>query len=155
MIKKTTQSPQKSRKEPNSYLSLYKSYATYNNESNLTKVEYTFIVRTFFFLLSKAMIYQAKSFVLPSKLGVIGIRKVPTHGRGYFDYQLYRKTGIKRYLKNNHSEQLVARVYWHQPYSKMRDTLVCLFKLVPSRIFSRGIAKHIKDNNAITLYYDK
>lgn len=155
MTQKTTLGPRKLRTADNNYLSLFKTFKTYKNEFNLTEQQFNIIIKSFFFILLREMIQKAKTFALPNKLGVFGIRKTPTHGRGYFDYQLYRNTGIKRYLRNNHSEQLVARIYWNQAYNRMRDKLVCIFKLAPSRKFTRGLSQYIKNNNSISQYYDK
>jgi hypothetical protein len=101
------------------------------------------------------MIYEAKTYAIPKSLGAIGIRKQPTHGRGVFDYKLYRETGIKRYHYNNHSEQFTTILYWDQHSGRMKDNLVCTFKLAPNRLFSRELAKHIKTTNAINKYYDR
>jgi len=155
MILRTMQEVRRTREESSNYLSLYTTYKTYKNETKLTRLEYGLILKVFFYTFVHELILSSKAFVLPSRLGVIGIRKVPTHGRGFFDYKLYRETGIKRYKQNNHSEQLVARVYWHQAYNRMRDKLVCIFKLSPVRELTRNLSKHIKNNNAISQYYDK
>lgn len=95
-------------KESNKYITTEDTFRTYKNEHNLTKAEYKLIVFTFFTLFAQDLAVTGKVYRLPRKLGTLSIRKKSLHGRGYFDYQLYKETGIKRYIQNNHSSNYVS-----------------------------------------------
>ena len=103
------------------------------------------------------MMDKGKVFVLPKKLGAIGIKKykMPKGFRGILNYQHFRKTGERVYVKNTHSEQYMATLHWDKSYRRFNDPMTCMFKIFPAREFSRDLAKIIKEENAISRYYDK
>lgn len=80
-------------------------WETYRNKYDITKRQYRDIVEAFFTILGYNMVNEGKIYRLPFGLSTIGVYKVPTFGRGYFDYQHFKETGQKVYKKNLHSEQ--------------------------------------------------
>lgn len=130
-------------------------FDNYSNPHNLKLSDFRLIVKAFFLIMVKELIYSYKAFVLPKGLGILSIRKRATIGRGVFDYKTYRTSGIKRYIKNNHSEQFAVNIFWDKSYLRVKDKMIGLFKFYPARDFSRELAKHIKQDNAISKYYDK
>ena len=128
----------------------------YDNKYNLTKEEYNLIVRSFFYIFANDLINTGKVYQLPRNLGTFSIRKKPIFGRGYFDYQLYKDTGVKRYIKNNHSSNYVSRFVWDTNYGRYDPKLpsgeIITFK--PARQYARDLAAKIKNNNTIHRYYD-
>ena len=133
------------------------SFSSYDNKYQLKENDYKLILRSFYFILKEELIYTGKIYILPKKLGTIGIKKIkmPTKFRGVLDYQLFRKTGERRYLKNLHSEQYLATLHWDQGVKRFSDAMCRVLKITPARELARELAKHIKDNNAISQYYDK
>lgn len=130
-------------------------FKLYDNIYNIDKQTFVNITRTFFFFLCKALIYEQKTYVLPKALGMISLRKRKTQGSGVFDYKLYKETGIKRYIKNNHSEQYAVNFVWDKSVVRLTDRLLNLYFFNPARDFSRELAKYIKENNVINRFYDK
>jgi len=53
------------------------------------------IIKVFFKTLTYSTINSGKVYYVPNKLGIIGIAKRRTVGRGAFDYQLYKEQGLK------------------------------------------------------------
>lgn len=138
----------------NNYLLFENTFKEYDNKFNLTRTEFKFIINTFFYILSRELIETGKVFALPRKLGTFSIRKFKPVSP-LIDFQHFRKTGEKRVLRNNHSEQLAAQFLWDQSYFRFDDVLACSLKATTARSFSRSISKSIKENNSITTYYDK
>jgi hypothetical protein len=151
---------QKISKQPtqnSNYLSFFDVYKAYTNKFGLSELDYKLIIRSFFFILKDEMIQTGKVFILPNKLGTFGIKKIkmPVKFRGILDYQHFRKTGERRYLKNLHSEQFMATLHWDQGVKRFSDRMCRVLKITPARELSRELAKHIKEENAISKYYDK
>ena len=135
-------------------LSPRKFYEDYPNPNNLSPEEIRLITDTFHYSLLKDIVDSGASYLLPFKLGLLGIFRVSVFGRGIFDYQLYKETGIKRYHKNNNTGQEVAVFRWIKtfPYfhSKLRYN-VYTFK--PSRFWKRYVATRMKSDQSILSYY--
>lgn len=129
-------------------------YGDYPNPHNLSKEEIKLILDTFHFSLMKDMIDTGTAYILPFQLGLLGVFRVGVYGRGVFDYQLYKDTGIKRYHRNNGTNQEVAVFKWIRTFghysSKLRHSV---YNFKASRHWKRYIAKRMKENNSILSYY--
>lgn len=78
------------------YLNERDAFKSYPNPYNIKFRDYKLILKTFFWFLMRSVIATGINYVFPYKLGIFGVRKKPTWGRGVFDYKLYKETGIKR-----------------------------------------------------------
>lgn len=94
MIPKT---PPKSRPRigNNKYLNEWDAFEAYDNPYNLTKDEFMLITKTLFYTLFQEVVNNGTIYKLPFSLGLMGVRKKTTYGRGAFDYKLYSETGEK------------------------------------------------------------
>lgn len=138
----------------NNYVLFENTFDTYENKNEITRQDFKFIINTFFHLLQQDMMLTGRIYFLPKSLGNLGIRKFKNKHK-ILDYQHYRATGEKVFVRNTHSEGFAVKIDWHQYYLKRLDTAACVFRLTPARLYARMIAKHIIDNNAISTYYDK
>lgn len=135
------------------YLTLNDFYESYPDKDNLTLEEYKLILKTFNYFLVKSMIEEGKLYLLPNRMGVLGIMKQKVFGRGVFDYNLYKKEGIKVWKKNLHSSSYTARFIWDQRIFRS-DLTDKIYRWDPPRDWKRELAKQIKDKNSISTYYD-
>lgn len=83
-------------RDNNTYLTETDSFYTYDNKYNLSINDYRLILRVFFTLFIEELVHSGNIFILPCRLGNLSIRKKETFGRGNFDYQLYKTTGVKK-----------------------------------------------------------
>lgn len=134
-------------------------YHIFKKESaiKISKEDYSMIVITFFRVMMTRMIKFGEIYRLPEKLGVMGIFKSPTNYPMY-DYGYYKKTGIKNFLLNKHSQGYFARFKWFNQtqVTGTWDTyeLISLYSYVPAREIKRMLTKEIKENNTIVNYTD-
>jgi hypothetical protein len=93
---------------------------------------------------------------LPSLCGLLSIRKTATKKQGAFDYNLFKKEGIKRYIQNDHSSGLIAFLKWDKAYGSLRvpPHKKKLFHLSFQRTRKRELAQLIMHKNYINKYYD-
>lgn len=115
------------------------------------------ITKTLFYTLFQEVVNNGTIYKLPFSLGLMGVRKKATYGRGAFDYKLYSETGQKYWRKNLHSDRWVGRIKWDIKWLYVmgsRDIPLWIYKFKPCRDFSRYLAKQIKENNTINKYYD-
>lgn len=84
------------------------SFQTYANEFGLTLNEYRLIIRTFGRLLMRSIQEEGKVYYLPFRTGSLGVYKIPTSKRGVFNYEHYKHTGEKIYIRNYHSSSYAA-----------------------------------------------
>lgn len=131
-------------------------FEEYENPHNITRTEYRKILYAFNSLLANAIIYEGVTFVLPKGVGTLGVYKKPTTKRGYFDYATFNKTGIKRWIQNHHSGNFRAKVIWNLsvPWCQLPVIVHNMFRFKPARLVNRTLAKAIKEQNTINLYYD-
>lgn len=131
-------------------------YAEYPNPHNLSKGDIRLIMDTFHYMLMHDIIENGTCYILPFELGELTVVRIPVHGRGVFDYQLFKDTGIKRYHKNNNSAQEVAIFKWKKKFPFYRNLpkgKVYMFKA--SRFWKRYLAKRMKSDKSIfTYHYD-
>ncbi len=144
------------KKQPNldkAYLTLSDLYEHFPDKEEVPLEQYKLILKTFNYTMVKSMIEEGKVYLLPNKLGALGIMKQRVFGRGVFDYNLYKKEGIKVWKKNLHSSSYAARFTWDQ---RVHRTVLTdnIYKWDPPRDWKRELAKQIKENNTISLYYD-
>lgn len=132
-------------------------YNQYPEKDSITKQEFKLVLRTFNYLLMQSIIETGKLYYLPNNLGVIGVFRIPVIGRGVFDYQLYKKEGIKVWKKNLHSSSYSARFMWRHKYprSLLPFHILRSYRWEAPRYWKRHLAKCIKDKNSINLYIDK
>jgi len=137
------------------YASEKEAFAAYSNPHGISFYDFKLILKTFFYILQTEAQTTGDVFILPYKLGAFGIRKKPTFGKGSFDYKLFNETGAKRYNKNNHSSQYVAKFDWITKYPLFdRQLPNTVFRYYAPRDMKRALAKRVKDNNTIHKYYD-
>ncbi len=145
----------KSTRLPNNYRSCTEAFKTYENPYQLTQTEYNLIVRSFFVLLGQSMVNTGRNYLLPFGLSSLGIAKVPTFGRGVFDYQRYKETGEKIYKKNTHSSGMIGIFKWDNRWPRFKvPPPAYTFKFSACRDLARYLAKRIRENNTIIKYYD-
>lgn len=137
--------------------SLVDFYENYPHKESVNRSTYRLILRTFNYLLMKSMIDEGKIYHLPNSLGVLGVFKIPVIGRGVFDYQLYKKEGVKVWKKNLHSSSYSAQFTWKlfKPRMPLPRRVSTSYKWTAPRYWKRYLAKSIKLRNTINLYYDK
>jgi hypothetical protein len=99
----------------NPYVTELDAFATYDNKHNISAYDFKLILKTFFCALQYDMIHTGTGYTLPYHLGNLSVRKKPLgkSSRGLFDFQYFKETGLKRWIKNNHSSQYVAHYYWN------------------------------------------
>lgn len=85
------------------------AFKTYANKHDISLYDFKLILKTFFFVLQKELISTGDIYSFPFRLGNISVRKKDTYGKGHFDYQYFKDTGLKRYIKNNHSSKYLAK----------------------------------------------
>lgn len=115
------------------------------------------IIKVFFKTLTYSTINSGKVYYVPNKLGIIGIAKRRTVGRGAFDYQLYKEQGLKVWRKNTHSGMYAAKIFWKTIFPRFNVKTIYpnnIFKFTPCREYSRYLSKQIKEQNTISKYYD-
>lgn len=135
------------------YLTICDFYDKYPDKEEISLEEYKLIAKTFNYFLVKSMIEEGKLYLLPNRMGVLGILKQRVFGRGVFDYNLYKKEGIKVWKKNLHSSSYAARFIWDQRIHRT-DLKDHIYRWDPPRDWKRELARQIKENNTISLYYD-
>jgi len=95
-------------------IKLVKNYSDtfndYENKYDISKADFKKILYAFNTLLAASTVTEGKVYKMPYTLGFLGVFKKPLVGKGIFDYQLWKETGIKRFKKNPHSANLVAQV---------------------------------------------
>lgn len=137
------------------YINLVTQFDKYDNPHNIDKNDFSFIIKTFFVVLTKSIVDDGKIYKLPFGLGSLGIRRRPTYGRGVFDYQLYKKEGIKVWKKNLHSSMYSAQVFWDKRGNRFTlPEYTHVFKLQACRDLTRHLSQQIKQHNTINNYYD-
>lgn len=142
-----------SKHSSNYYLTENNIFEAYDNPYNLSIQDFKLISKTFFTILTTTCIDTGEIYYLPFKLGHFGVFKKATFGRGFFDYQLYKETNIKRWIKNNHSQQYVARFNWDKRF--VYDYMLCKgFAIDVCRDMRRYATKKIKEDNSMLKYYD-
>lgn len=135
-------------------LSQRELYKDYSNPHELTPDEVRLITDTFHYLMMKDMIESGAAYVLPFQLGLIGIFRVAVFGRGIFDYQLFKETGIKRYHRNNAVGQEVAVFKWIRKFGHYSSKLkYSVYNFKPTRYWKRYLAARMKDDKSILSYY--
>lgn len=132
-------------------------YLSYPHADSVTKAQFKLILKTFNYLLIKSMVDEGKVYQLPKKLGVMGVFKLPVAGRGVFDYKLFHTDGTKLWRKNLHSSSYAAQFKWKLlfPRTDLPTYISKPFRWNATRYWRRYLARQIKENNTINLYYDK
>lgn len=141
-----------------------KSYSKYSLKTKYTYKKYREVLEMLLYELSKAIIYDKYTFLLPYGGGAIRIIKVvASKNKKHLDYKYYKQTGEKRYLLNRHTNGFYFMWNWNTSKCKYRNCK--LYRMVPVRgndniIGTRGLAKHIiecsknpyvKDYDALTV----
>jgi len=111
-----------------------------------TLKKYKDVLLTFFYGLSKLIIYDKYEYKIPLGGGTIKIIKVKGGKKRTLDYKHYKATGVKRFLLNRHSNGYYFMWHWNTRRSMFKHNK--LFRLIPNRgndgiIGARGLAKHV------------
>jgi len=132
------------------------SFATYDNPHNIDFATYRLILKSYNYLLARNIMETGEVRRLPSLCGLLSIRKTATKKQGAFDYNLFKKEGIKRYIQNDHSSGLIAFLKWDKSYGSLRvpPHKKKLFHLSFQRTRKRELAQLIMHKNYINKYYD-
>lgn len=102
----------KQRMQPNkNYYNDYDIFDSYDNSYGLDKNQFLLIMRTFNFLMLKSVVDEGKVYSLPPRLGTLSVRKMPFRGKRMIDFNYYKLTGEKKYMKNLHSGGYIAKVH--------------------------------------------
>jgi hypothetical protein len=84
-------------------------FEKYSNPYGITKNEFRLILKTFNYLLVKAVL-EGKHYSLPHSCGIISVRKRKQHNKPSIDYQLFKETGLRVKKRNLHTDGYVASV---------------------------------------------
>lgn len=132
----------------------YDIYNSLDDKKGLTYKEYCKIMFAFNLYTMMYLIYTGNILYLPYFLGTIQvIRRKPKKKR--IDYGYLRKTGIKRYHTNAHSEGYSARMLWKKLRTRYRNPLlkhVITFRL--NRAIKKEIIYAVKHKNTIYKYQE-
>ena len=128
-------------------------YKTYNGSAEYST--YKKVLETFFKLMGEELI-DGIIYKLPAQVGILGVFKRPTVGKGMFDYKLYNETGIKSWKKNFHTYKYAANFNWNNklPFSNLSSYMKACYKFVAVRDLKRSLARKIKTENIIETFYD-
>lgn len=121
-------------------------YKEFPHKNLVDKSTYKLVLKTFNYLLMKSITDEGKLYYLPGGLGVLGVFKIPVIGRGVFDYQLYKKEGVKVWKKNLHSSSYSARFLWRTRYARitLARKAAYTYKWEAPRYWKRYLAQCIK-----------
>jgi hypothetical protein len=130
----------------------------YNKKYN--KVRYKEILSTFFYELSKSIIYDKLEYKFPYGGGSLRVSKNPSSNKiKKLDYAHFNKTGEKRYHINRHTNGYYFFFLWGKGKSYWPNCKVYKFEVTRGNdkiIGARGLAKHIKEcaENPLVKDYD-
>lgn len=124
------------------------AYSLSKFKEKYSKKRYKDIMLSFFYELSKAIIYEKYTYKVPLGGGSIRIVKITGSTNKTLDYKYYKETGIKRFHLNRHTNGFYFK--WHWFTRQCKYTNYKLYKMIPNRgndriIGTRGLARHIKD----------
>jgi hypothetical protein len=123
----------------------YKEEVDYNTYKKVIYAMYDIMMDN---MMNKGIVYK-----LPHNIGVIGCFQRTTYGRGVMDFKLHKETGIKRYIKNYHSEERVIVFNLDTSYhSGITNQFRKLYKFTASRSRKRQLASIIKSKVDICTY---
>lgn len=133
--------------------SIKQSYETYRGGIDYETYKK---VLTFYFKYLAQGLLNANVYKLPNNTGIIGIFKRPTYGKGLFDYNLYKESGIKSWKKNFHSYKYAANFKWDPrgKFSSLPSFVKTTYKFSAVRDLKRLLAKKINTENIIETFYD-
>lgn len=118
----------------------------------MTVHEFRLIQKTFFRLLRQSMLEEGKPYKLPEGIGIIGIFITGDEKR-YYNFQHYKETGEKIYIRNNHSDKKQFGIKYVAGDKFQADIPISyLFKFKAIRSFARELARNLKTKNSSSLY---
>jgi hypothetical protein len=131
---------------------IYKDYiASVKEEYHCTEKEYKDICYLFNKLISDKMIDEGYKFKLPDNMGSISVSKNKMkYEKLHFDYVEWRKSGIKSYHLNEHSDNYYAFVRWNKVGSTLKNKYFYGFKFTKAN--RRRVAKVMKTENGHQIY---
>lgn len=126
----------------------------YDNPHKITASDYKMILFTFNTFLMESIISQGLVYKLPFRLGILGALQYKGTGYKPFDYNLYKKTGVKSLMKNLHSEGKIVKLTWitRWPFSNIAPAVREITTFTPSRDVKRRLAHAIFNQNMINKY---
>lgn len=150
-------------------LDFYKDYKS-KNKTSLSYIEYISVVKDYFFEIINEIIYNNYTYVIPNRLGTIGIykRKIKKDNSSIKKYpidfgatnKLWKenpeakaKKILVRHL-NKHTGEYVMFIHYSTKYSNFKNKTVYSFQ--PARQeFKRKAAKAFKDTTLNLDYYER
>lgn len=147
----------------------YKSYKN-NNETSLSYIEYINVVKSYFLKVIDEIIYHNYTYVMPSRLGSIGIykskikrdensiKKYPidfgaTNKLWKENPEAKEKKILVRHL-NKHTDEYIMFIRYSNKYSNFRNKKIYAFQPVRQE-FKRKAAKAFKNKSLNLDYYEK
>jgi hypothetical protein len=122
--------------------------------------KYKKVLTTFFYELSRAILYDRYEYKLPYGGGTIRVAKNPPSKKvKKLDYAHFNKTGEKRFHLNRHTNGYYFFFYWNKKNCKWPNFNIYKFKVTRGNdkiIGARGLSKHIKEcsENPLVKDYD-
>jgi hypothetical protein len=125
-------------------------YKTCNIEG-ISESEYKEVCYLFNKSISKHIINKGYKFKLPGSIGTISVAKNKMkYEKLHFDYAQWKKTGVKSYHLNEHSDNYYAFVRWNKKGAVLPNKFFYGFKF--TRENTREITKVMKEENGHQLY---
>jgi hypothetical protein len=132
------------------------SYYKENTESPLPYKEYKKIVDSYMESVANMIIDEGYNFRLPSFLGYFRIRKNKiNYDRLSIDWGTLKKTGIKTYHLNSHSDGYKIKFLWEKKRAIMKTGTKRPYSFVLSRDLKRRLAQVMKTPNGHMLYAEE
>lgn len=120
---------------------------------------YNKILRDTFLMISEKVL-DSNSIKLPNKLGTLVIQKrkmnfnyLKTNNNLYMDYQEYKRSGLKTFFTNDHTDGYYYKVTWFR--DKLRFPALKFYKFIPNRKVKRTLAKYLKTRERDYIEYSK
>ena len=129
-------------------------------KSKYTLKRYKEILSSFFYELSKAIIYSKLEFKIPFGGGTIRVSKNPASVKfKKIDFAHFNKTGEKRFHLNRHTSGFYFFFFWNKTRSYWTNNRFYKFEVTRGNdkiIGARGLARHIKEcsENPLVKDYD-
>lgn len=114
-------------------------------------VKYKRILEAFFLAVSKKIIYENFTFIMPYSLGSISVKSRKSLGEYPIDFHSSRKYGRTIYFMNRHTFGMIFFFDWNKDYVRFRNNSYYCFKPIRSKYATRqgvgktSLGKHIKE----------
>jgi hypothetical protein len=131
---------------------IYKDYiATHNEKYHCTEEEYKRVCYLFNKKISDKMILEGYKFNIPGSMGELSVAKNKMkYEKLHFNYGEWRKTGIKSYHLNEHSDNYYGFVRWNKKNAVLPNKYFYGFRF--TRTNNREISKVMNSKNGHQMY---